>query len=184
MKPTTKRLLTALTAVLLSVQTCFALGIKVENSKALEPASPAFLELEDGAYAIPLDIAGGSGKSTVTSPAALTVADGTAVLTLVWSSEYYDYMISGGERYLPVNEDGYSTFEIPVTDFDEPMVVIADTTAMSEPHEIEYTMTLHPNEIMAGDETPQAAAQRVVYMAFAIIALCIGVSFVKKRRRK
>ena len=37
--------------------------------------------------------------------------------------------------------EGNSTFEIPVLYFDRPMTVIADTTAMSEPHEITYTLT-------------------------------------------
>ena len=63
----------------------------------------------------------------------------TAVLK--WSSPHYDYMIVDGERYEPVNTDGNSVFEIPVPYFDKPVNVIADTTAMSEPHEIEYTLT-------------------------------------------
>jgi hypothetical protein len=37
--------------------------------------------------------------------------------------------------------DGHSTFAIPVAAFDRPLGVIADTTAMSQPHEIEYTLT-------------------------------------------
>ena len=39
-----------------------------------------------------------------------------------------------------------------------------------------------PDDIMAGNQTPQAAAQRVVYMAVGIIAVCAAVSLVKKRR--
>ena len=103
-------------------------------------------------------------------------------MTLVWGSENYDYMISGGVKYQRVNEEGYSTFEIPVTSFTQPMTVIADTTAMSVPHEVEYTLTLSPDDIMAGNQTPQAAAQRVVYMAVGIISVCAAVSLVKKRR--
>lgn len=173
----------AFSAALAVTQCLAAEATRIENSEALETKEPAFIELDDGEYAIPVEIEGGSGKAAVTTPAAMTVSDGQATLTLVWSSEHYDYMISGGVRYDRVNEDGYSTFEIPVTDFDEPMTVIADTTAMSVPHEIEYTLTLSPDEIMAGSETPQAQAQRVVYMAFAIIALCAVVSLIKKRRR-
>ena len=37
-------------------------------------------------------------------------------------------------------ENEHSTFEIPVSSFDWAMPVVADTTAMSEPHEIEYTL--------------------------------------------
>ena len=50
-------------------------------------------------------------------------------------------MMVNGEKYLPVNTDGNSVFEIPVLVFDEAMPVAADTTAMSAPHEIEYTLT-------------------------------------------
>ena len=53
----------------------------------------------------------------------------------------YDYMLIDGEKYQPTNTEGNSTFEIPVTGFDWRMPVIADTIAMSQPHEIEYTLT-------------------------------------------
>ena len=51
-------------------------------------------------------------------------------------------MIVNGEKYLPVNTDGNSVFEIPVV-LDKPVDVIGDTVAMSKPHEIEYTLTFH-----------------------------------------
>ena len=152
--------------MLLASSVCFAAdseGTKLPDSAANTPAPPAFIEMDDGDYAIPVSLEGGSGKASVTTPAALKVKDGTAVMTLVWGSENYDYMISGGVKYQRVNEEGYSTFEIPVTSFTQPMTVIADTTAMSV-------------------QTPQAAAQRVVYMAVGIISVCAAVSLVKKRR--
>ena len=49
-------------------------------------------------------------------------------------------MLVDGEKYEPVNKDGNSTFEIPVSVFDAEMEVTADTVAMSEPHEIDYTL--------------------------------------------
>ena len=61
--------------------------------------------------------------------------------TIVWSSPNYDYMLVDGEKYLPVNTDGNSTFEIPVAALDTPLAVVGDTTAMSTPHEIDYTLT-------------------------------------------
>ena len=61
--------------------------------------------------------------------------------TLVWSSPNYDYMIVDGEKYLPTNTEGNSTFEIPVAALDTALTVTADTVAMSTPHEIEYTLT-------------------------------------------
>ena len=84
---------------------------------------------------------GGSGRATVDSPAVLTVADGKMTATIVWSSPNYDYMLVDGEKYLPTNTEGNSTFEIPVTALDTPLDVVGDTVAMSTPHEIEYTLT-------------------------------------------
>ena len=48
-----------------------------------------------------MTLEGGSGRATVESPAALTVADGIMTATIVWSSPNYDYMLVDGEKYLP-----------------------------------------------------------------------------------
>ena len=56
-------------------------------------------------------------------------------------------MIIGDEKYEPVNTEGNSAFEIPVTVFDYKQKVIADTIAMSTPHEIEYTLTFDSESI-------------------------------------
>ncbi len=143
----------------------------------------SLIEMEDGEYAIDVELEGGSGKSTVSSPAILIVEDGRAYARVEWSSSNYDYMKVGEEKYLPINEEGYSTFEIPITVFDEPMAVIGDTTAMSTPHEVEYLLTFHVDSITSKDQTPQAAAQRVVYMVAIIIVVCAAVSLINKRRR-
>ena len=95
----------------------------------------------DGAYTAAVVLEGGSGRATVESPAALTVAEGKMTATIVWSSPNYDYMIVDGEKYLPTNTEGNSTFEIPVAALGTPLTVTADTVAMSKPHEIEYTLT-------------------------------------------
>ena len=84
---------------------------------------------------------GGSGRVSVESPVKLVVKDQKAVAEVVWSSPNYDYMKVGEEKFFPVNQGGEtSVFEIPVTVFDRKMAVAADTTAMSTPHEIEYTL--------------------------------------------
>ena len=44
------------------------------------------------------------------------------------------------------DDGGNSVFEIPVTKLNEPIKVTADTTAMSEPHEIDYKITCTLNE--------------------------------------
>jgi len=101
------------------------------------------VSLEDGTYSMGITFAGGSGKAEILSPVSITVAGGKAMATVQWNSPNYDYMIVNGEKYLPVNTEGDSIFEIPVLIFDEPMDVIGDTVAMSKPHEIEYTLTFH-----------------------------------------
>lgn len=148
-----------------------------------DKAEPAFIEMEDGEYAIGVEVVGGTGRTTISSPAGLIVKDGLAYARIQWSSSNYDYMIVGGEKYFPVNEEGYSTFEIPILVFNEEMPVIADTTAMSTPHEIDYSLRFLTDAITSKNQTPQAAAQRVVYMVIAIVAVCIAVSFISKRRR-
>ena len=118
--------------------------VKVTNP---EPMETETTELSDGTYTVELDFEGGSGKASISSPATINVADGKITATFEWSSPNYDYMIVDGEKYLPVNEDGNSVFEIPVASLDEPMTVIGDTVAMSKPHEIEYTITFHPDTV-------------------------------------
>ena len=116
-------------------------SIRNAQPKAEEAAeTPA-----DGEYSVNVTLEGGSGRATVESPAALTVADGKMTAVILWSSPNYDYMIVDGEKYLPTNTEGNSTFEIPVSALDTPLAVTADTVAMSTPHAIEYTLTFALN---------------------------------------
>lgn len=103
-------------------------------------------EFQDGTYQMEVELLGGSGRASVTSPAKVEIKDGKAVATLEWSSPNYDYMVVDGEKYLPVNTEGNSVFQIPVEVFDQDIAVIADTVAMSTPHEIEYTLNFHAGE--------------------------------------
>ena len=96
---------------------------------------------EDGEYTVEVTLEGGSGKATVDSQAKVTVTDGVAYATITWSSTHYDYMIVNGEKYLNENEGGNSTFTFPIDGIPCEMDVIGDTTAMSTPHEIDYTLT-------------------------------------------
>ena len=113
--------------------------VSVRNVEA--QAAEAVETPADGSYTCEVTLEGGSGRATVDSPAALTVADGKMTATIAWSSPNYDYMIVDGEKYLPTNTEGNSTFEIPVSALGVPLSVVADTVAMSTPHEIEYTLT-------------------------------------------
>lgn len=102
---------------------------------------------EDGTYRVDLTFEGGSGKAKIESPATLVVAEGKATATVTWSSPNYDYMLVDDQKYLPVNTDGNSVFEIPITVFDQPITVIGDTVAMSTPHEVTYTLTFHSDTL-------------------------------------
>lgn len=157
-------------------------GLPSYGAGAGEPEA-ALIDMEDGEYAIEVELTGGTGRTVVSSPAVLTVLDGHAYARIEWSSTHYDYMLVEGKKYLPLYEEGYSTFEIPITVFNEPMEVIADTTAMSTPHEITYQLTFDLEGVMSKNQTPQAAAQRVVYMVIVIILICAVVSFINKKRR-
>ena len=111
-------------------------GLKEENGN-----DAAAIALADGTYTIEVGFEGGSGKSHVLTPCTLKVENGAATATIVWSSEKYDYMLVDGQRYDVLTTEGGSAFEIPVRALDTPLTVIGDTTAMSTPHEIEYTLT-------------------------------------------
>lgn len=109
------------------------------------------LKLEDGSYTVEVTLEGGSGRASVDSPAALEIKDGKAMATIVWSSPNYDYMLVDGEKYEMADMEGNSTFEIPVSGFDCKIPVVADTVAMSTPHEIEYTLQFDSASIKEKD---------------------------------
>ena len=110
------------------------------------------LKLEDGTYEFDVTLTGGTGRATVESPAKVEIKDKKATATIIWSSPNYDYMIVDGEKYEPVNKDGNSTFEIPVTVFDAEMEVTADTVAMSTPHEIDYTLNFDSSSMKKAEK--------------------------------
>ena len=110
--------------------------------------TPASLSLADGNYKVAVSLSGGSGKASVTSPTILKMKDGVCTAVIEWSSSNYDYMLVGDEKFEPLVPEGNSTFEIPVLYFDRPMTVIADTVAMSEPHEITYTLAFSSESLV------------------------------------
>ena len=95
----------------------------------------------DGSYTVEAALQGGSGKASVQSPARLTVENGAMTATVIWSSKNYDRMIVNGQEYAPTYENELSCFTIPVSALGAPLPVQAETTAMSQPHMIDYTLT-------------------------------------------
>lgn len=141
------------------------------------------INLSDGEYLVDIILEGGSGRASVTSPAVLTVEDGSATAQIEWSSANYDYMKLNEETFLPVNDTGNSVFELPVEEFDVPIPVTADTTAMSTPHEIEYTLTFDSSSVVSsGDGGPlHTAVLAAGICVCAVIAVC---AFFLPRARK
>lgn len=105
------------------------------------------LGLADGVYSAAVRLSGGSGRAGVTSPARIELSGGVCTARIEWGSPNYDYMRIGDERFEPVNTEGNSCFEIPLPYFDRPFAVIADTVAMSEPHEIAYTLVFDSSSL-------------------------------------
>lgn len=90
-----------------------------------------------------IDLSGGTGKASIESPVKITSKDGKYYANIIWSSSNYDYVILNNEKYLNESAPGEkSSFTIPV-ELDEEIPLIADTTAMSKAHEIEYTIKIY-----------------------------------------
>ena len=105
------------------------------------------LGLSDGEYRCAVTLSGGSGRASIQSPAALRVENGEVFASILWASSSYDYMRIKDERYDALSNDGGSLFEIPVAYFDRPISVAANTTAMSTPHEIAYSLCFDSESI-------------------------------------
>ncbi len=148
-------------------------------------AKGAKVSVADGSYSVEVVLTGGSGRASVSSPTYLTVIEGRAYATLLWSSTHYDYMVLDGETYYnEATDGGISRFTIPVTAFDQPIDVIADTTAMGDPVEIAYTLTFYEASIGDAGLIPQEAAKRVLAAALFIIVAGGILNHILKRKRK
>ena len=156
-----------------------------QEEQAAEPPEAVSLPRSDGEYSIEVNMTGGSGRASISSPTLLIIRDGKAYARLIWSSTYYDYMIMEDYYYFNQTVDGgNSVFEIPITALDESIPIIADTTAMGDPVEIAYTLTFYSESIGDKGDIPQEGAKKVLAIA-AVIILVGGVLnwFVKKKRK-
>ncbi len=108
-------------------------------------------EIADGAYLCEVTLEGGSGRAFVESPAEVMASDGNITARIIWSSPHYEYMLIGDTRYEPVQTEGNTAFEIPV-EFDSEMEVSACTTAMSQPHLIDYTLFFDSSSLKHSDQ--------------------------------
>ena len=138
------------------------------------------LDIEDGTYLVDVSLTGGTGRAHIGSPTTLAVRDGSCALTVVWSSPNYDYMVVDGTCYLPTTDGETSRFEIPLVALDEPFDVVADTVAMSVPHEIAYRIEVDSGSIVRAQDAP---GQGIVPQALLVACtLGIGCALILRRR--
>lgn len=163
-----KRILTIASIVLVNL--CVTSCGKAADADSIQGVTPVYSEGTEAApdasadadtassYFVGISVSGGTGKATIESPVKITEADGKLTAKLVWTSKNYDYMIVDGVRYEDENPDGASTFTVAIDNVTDPLTVIADTTAMSKPHEIEYVITW--GEITGSDAGAEIGANK------------------------
>lgn len=141
-------------------------------------------EWAQGKYMIDVTLLGGTGRADITSPAEIRITQEGVTALIEWSSPSYDYMIVDDIKYMPVNTEGNSVFEIPVTAFDEAIPVTADTVAMSVPHEIEYTLNFHSETMVQKQMTVPLIVQGGILIGVTLIIAAFGYYFGKKQVRR
>ncbi|MBR3261664.1 MAG: hypothetical protein IKF93_00910 [Lachnospiraceae bacterium] len=98
--------------------------------------------LPDGVYTPDsFSFSGGSGRVTITC-SQVTVTNGQAFATIAFSSSNYSYVKASGNTYFPTLVNGASTFTIPIA-LNQNNKIIGMTTAMSQAHEVEYTLFVY-----------------------------------------
>ena len=116
-------------------------------------------EIPDGSYWIRVLMTGGSGRASISSPTGFYVKDGQATADIHWSSASYDYMKLDGVRYNAFTDAaGHSAMTIPVSTLDTAIPVLADTTAMSKPYEIEYQLSFDGSALLPMADASMAEA--------------------------
>lgn len=116
-------------------------------------------EIPDGSYWIRVSMTGGSGRASISSPTGFYVKDGQATADIHWSSASYDYMKLDGVRYNAFTDAaGHSAMTIPVSTLNTAIPVLADTTAMSKPYEIEYQLSFDGSALLSMADASMAEA--------------------------
>ena len=105
-------------------------------------------KLKDGVYKPDkFSWSGGSGRGNITCDK-VTIKNGQALATIVFSSSAYQYVKANGKKYLPTHTGGKSIFVIPV-ELNKNNSIIGMTTKMSTAHEITYSILVY---LSAADE--------------------------------
>lgn len=112
--------------------------------------------VEDGEY-LPSDFefSGGSGRISIACTRVL-VEGKEAYADIVFDSENYSNVNVGGKDYASEKGDGISIFTIPV-ELNREMQITGTTTAMSQPHDVDYTICVYLDTDSAQDYSQEAA---------------------------
>lgn len=123
-----------------------------QNGTDADGAGESFADagIADGTYQFDGVLEGGTGRASFDGPLTLKVSGGAGALTFTMSSENYDYVIVNGQKYLPVNDSGNSTFTVPIDKVNCDFAFTGDTVAMSTPHEIDYTVRIDAAALAGG----------------------------------
>ena len=140
------------------------------------------LNLKDGEYTAEVTMEGGSGRATIDSPTDISVKDGKVTAEIKWSSSH-EFMVFDVVFFLRVYTEGNSVFEIAVAEFDDPMAVTADTTAMSVPHEVEYMLTFASDTVTASGSGSGMSGSVNIALWIAV-AVAVFMPVVTRMRRK
>ncbi len=145
-------ILLGIAVVMFGVTSCVSQGVTAayQEEKTNTPKT----------MSVDISLEGGTGKAYIESPVEVIEADGKMTAKLVWSSRNYDYMIVNGIRYDNENTGGPSTFTVDIDNITEPLTVIADTVAMSTPHEIEYVIIWGEKDDVQKEDTVGAKADK------------------------
>ena len=165
-----EKLLAVLLCVLLALLTACG-GTSSGNTASSEPSETQQVSetdtlggLADGIYDLDaFDYSGGSGKVTI-SCKQIRVESGEILADIIFSSSHYQYVKTGGVQYDPVDQFAGSDDPIEGTGFEIPVTLQADneiigmTTAMSQPHEVSYTLHFGNAVPKGRGEAAEAAA--------------------------
>ena len=104
-------------------------------------------------------------------------------LLITMTSPNYDYCIYYGEQYINSSKEGNSVFTVPYVE--ESFLLTADTVAMSQPHEIDYNVTLNMDSLWkAASEGPGSKITLPLMAGIAVVCVVIVFFAVRASRKR
>mgnify|MGYP004701099343 CR=1 FL=1 len=126
--------------------------------------------LKDGVYTPDqFSWSGGTGKVSISCDK-ITIKNGQAYATIVFSSGHYSYVKANGNIYYGTNTGSTSTFVIPVQ-LNKNNTIIGMTTAMSAAHEIAYNLFIYLAAAGTGEQGEALNNQKLDQKAPVIMGL-------------